>query len=226
MDIPGENLNGVYSSNEFLTRVNLMKAYKFPEYDTPIHVGKYAAVIGGGNTAMDAARNLLRLGFEKVYLIYRRSEVEMPARIEEVHHAREEGVEFHLLTNPVEYFGDEKGNLTKVKCIKMELGEPDSSGRRKPIPINGSEFTLDIDTAIVAVGNGSNPLIPDTTRSIEVNKWKNIVVNQNTMESSKAFVYAGGDIVRGGATVILAMGDGKKAAENIDKKFKKSNPHF
>lgn len=217
MNIEGENLNGLYSSNEYLTRINLMKAYRFPEYDTPIQIGKRVAVIGGGNTAMDSVRNALRLGAEKGIIIYRRSEVEMPARIEEIHHAQEEGVEFHLLTNPVEYIGDENGWVKAVKSIKMELGEPDSSGRRRPVPIAGSEFTMEIDTAVVAIGNGANPLIPTSTPGLDTNKWGNITVDEKTFETSKHKVFAGGDIVRGGATVILAMGDGRVAATNMNK---------
>jgi glutamate synthase (NADPH/NADH) small chain len=215
MDIPGEDLNFVYSSNEFLTRMNLMRAYDFPNYDTPIIVGKRVAVIGGGNTAMDSARSALRLkGVEKVFLIYRRSEEEMPARIEEIHHAQEEGIEFLLLTNPVQYIGDKRENVQKVKCIKMELGRPDSSGRRRPVPITGSEFEIEIDSVIVAIGTRSNPLISQTTPCLEVNKWGYIITGEHTMTTKKG-VFAGGDIVTGAATVILAMGTGKKAANAI-----------
>lgn len=218
MNIPGENLNGVYSANEFLTRVNLMKAYKFPDYDSPILDvrDKNVAVFGGGNTAMDAVRTSKRLGAKHAYIIYRRSEVEMPARIEEVHHAKEEGIEFMVLHNPLEFIGDENGWLKQVKLIKMELGEPDDSGRRRPIPIEGSEFILDIDATVVAIGNGSNPLIHQTSPEIDVNKWGNILVKDDSMKTSKKGVFAGGDIVTGGATVILAMGAGRNAAAAID----------
>jgi glutamate synthase (NADPH/NADH) small chain len=216
MKIPGENLNGVYSANEYLTRANLMKAYSFPETDTPIADAKNVAVFGGGNVAMDSARTALRLGAENVYLIYRRSKTEMPARVEEVHHAEEEGVQMLLLQNPVRLIGDEDGWVRQVECIKMELGEPDDSGRRRPVPVEGSEFTIDIDTCIVAIGNSSNPLIPDTTPDIEVNKWGNITVDEATLKTSKKGVFAGGDIVLGAATVILAMGQGRKAAAAIN----------
>ena len=217
MGIPGENLVGVYSANEFLTRVNLMKAYKFPDYDSPILdvEGKNVAVIGGGNTAMDAVRTARRLGAKNAYIIYRRSEKEMPARVEEIKHAKEEGVQFMILHNPVEFIGDEEEWLKAVKLIKMELGEPDDSGRRRPIPIKGSEFTIDIDVAVIAIGNGSNPLIPQTTPDIEMSKRGTIVVDPDTMKTSKKGVFAGGDIVTGGATVILAMGAGRKAAKAI-----------
>lgn len=216
MKIPGENLNGVYSANEYLTRSNLMKAYLFPEYDTPIVKSKVVAVIGGGNVAMDSARTALRLGAEEVNLIYRRSREEMPARDEEIHHAEEEGINFNLLTNPLQYIGDEHGKVVAVECQKMELGEPDESGRRRPVPIKGSEYKKDVDTVVVAIGNGPNPLIPDTTPDLEINKWGNIVADLNTCKTSKRGVFAGGDIVRGAATVILAMGDGKMAARSID----------
>ena len=218
MNIPGENLNGVYSANEFLTRVNLMKAYKFPEYDSPILdvKDKNVAVFGGGNTAMDAVRTSKRLGAKHAYIIYRRSEVEMPARIEEVHHAKEEGIEFMVLHNPLEFIGDENGWLKQVKLMKMELGEPDDSGRRRPVPIEGSEFIIDIDATVVAIGNGSNPLIHQTSPEIDVNKWGNILVRDDSMKTSKKGVFAGGDIVTGGATVILAMGAGRNAASAID----------
>ena len=218
MNIPGENLIGVYSSNEFLTRVNLMKAYKFPDYDTPVFncYGKNVAVFGGGNTAMDAVRTSKRLGAKNAYIIYRRSEVEMPARKEEVHHAKEEGIEFLILQNPLEFIGDEKGWLKQVKLMKNELGEPDASGRRKPVPIKGSEYIMDIDMAIVAIGNGSNPIIQKTTPDMNYNKWGNILVDETTMKTSKKGVFAGGDIVTGGATVILAMGAGRTAAKAIN----------
>jgi len=218
MKIPGENLIGVYSANEFLTRVNLMKAYRFPEYDTPVLEceGKNVAVFGGGNTAMDAVRISKRLGAKNSYIIYRRSEVEMPARIEEVHHAKEEGIEFIILTNPLEFIGDEEDWLKAVKLQKMELGEPDDSGRRRPIPIEGSEYVMDLDMTVIAIGNGSNPIIQKTTSDLEFNKWGNIVVDEETMKTSKKGVFAGGDIVTGGATVILAMGAGRTAAKAID----------
>ncbi|MGE5497993.1 MAG: NADPH-dependent glutamate synthase [Syntrophothermus sp.] len=224
LNIPGENLNGVYSSNEFLTRVNLMKAYKFPEYDTPVFNcrDKNVAVFGGGNTAMDAVRTSKRLGAKNAYIIYRRSEVELPARKEEVHHAKDEGVEFLLLENPLEFVGED-GWLKHVKLQKMELGEPDQSGRRRPVPVKGSEHLLDIDMAVIAIGNGSNPIIQKTTPDIEHNKWGNIVVNEETMKTSKKGVFAGGDIVTGGATVILAMGAGRKAAKAINEFLQDTN---
>lgn len=217
LNIPGENLNGVYSSNEFLTRVNLMKAYKFPEYDTPVFdcKDKNVAVFGGGNTAMDAVRTSKRLGAKNAYIIYRRSDAEMPARKEEVHHAAEEGIQFLYLENPLEFIG-ENGWLKRVQLQKMELGEPDASGRRKPVPVEGSEHIMDIDMAVVAIGNGSNPIIQKTTPDINFNKRGNIVVDETTMKTSKKGVFAGGDIVTGGATVILAMGAGRKAAAAIN----------
>jgi len=216
MHIPGENLNGVYSANEYLTRANLMQAYSFPETDTPIARAKNVAVFGGGNVAMDAARTALRLGAENVYLIYRRSRKEMPARIEEIEHAEEEGVQLRLLQNPVRIIGDENGWVKEVECIKMELGEPDESGRRRPIPIEGSEFRIEVDACIVAIGNASNPLVPSTTPDLETNRWGNIVADPETMKTSKKGVFAGGDIVLGAATVILAMGQGRKAAKAIN----------
>ena len=216
MSIPGENLSGIYSANEYLTRSNLMKAYLFPEYDTPIAKGKNVAVIGGGNVAMDSVRTALRLGADNAYIIYRRSDVELPARKEEVHHAHEEGVQFKILHNPVEYIGDENGWVKQIKCIRMELGEPDSSGRRRPIPIKGSEFTIDVDTVVVAIGTEANPVIPRTTPGLEVNKWGYIVTKGEAGETSREGVYAGGDIVTGSATVILAMGAGRQAASAID----------
>ncbi len=215
MNIPGENLNGVYSSNEYLTRSNLMKAYAFPEYDTPIMKGKNVAVVGGGNTAMDSVRTAKRLGAERAMIIYRRSREEMPARVEEIHHAEEEGIEFHLLTNPLEYIGDENGWVKKVRSIKMELGEPDSSGRRRPVPIEGSEFEMDVDVVVVAIGTQSNPLIQQTTPDLPVNKWGYIEADEDTGKTNMKGVWAGGDIVTGGATVILAMGAGKRAARSI-----------
>ena len=225
MNIPGENLSGVYSSNEFLTRVNLMKAYKFPEYDTPVFhcKDKNVAVFGGGNTAMDAVRISKRLGAKNAYIIYRRSDIEMPARAEEIHHAKEEGIEFVYLSNPVEFIGDEQGWLKGAKLQKMELGEPDASGRRRPIPIEGSEYILDLDMAVIAIGNGSNPIIQKTTPDLKYNKWGNILVDEETMSTSKKGVFAGGDIVTGGATVILAMGAGRTAAKAIDNYLMNSN---
>lgn len=215
LNIPGENLNGVYSANEFLTRVNLMKAYRFPEYDTPVRVGKRVAVIGGGNTAMDSARTALRLGPEKVYLIYRRSRAEMPAREEEIKHGEEEGVEFILLTNPVRFIG-ENGWLKGIECVRMELGEPDESGRRRPVPVPGSEFVIEVDTCIVAVGNRPNTLVPSTTPGLETGRHGTIVADEETGATTRPGVFAGGDIVTGAATVILAMGAGKRAAKAID----------
>ncbi|MBN1500974.1 MAG: NADPH-dependent glutamate synthase [Spirochaetes bacterium] len=218
MGIPGENANGVYSANEYLTRVNLMKAYKFPEYETPVLKGKSIAVIGGGNVAMDAARTAIRLGSEKVYLIYRRTEAEMPARLEEVHHAKEEGLIFKMLTNPVSYSVDDKSFVKKIECISMELGEPDSSGRRRPVPVNGSNFEIDIDVAIVAVGTTPNPLIAKTTPDLKIGKYGEIPVDENNM-TNKPGVFAGGDIVTGAATVITAMGAGRNAAASMIRYF-------
>ncbi|MCX7772261.1 MAG: NADPH-dependent glutamate synthase [Clostridia bacterium] len=215
MSIPGENLNGVYSANEFLTRINLMKAYK-EDAATPIMHGRSVAVVGGGNVAMDAARSAKRLGAENVYIIYRRSEAEMPARLEEVHHAKEEGIIFKLLTNPTRIIGDEKGWVTGMECVEMELGEPDASGRRRPVAKAGSEHIVDIDTAIIAIGTSPNPLIRSTTPDLETNKWGCIMASEETGLTSKEGVYAGGDAVTGAATVILAMGAGKKAAKAID----------
>jgi len=215
MNIPGENLNGVYSANEFLTRVNLMKAYKFPEYITPIRTGQKVAVIGGGNVAMDSARTALRLGVDKSYIVYRRSEKEMPARAEEAEHAREEGVIFKLLTSPVEIKGDNEGRVTSIICQKFDLGEPDSTGRRRPIPIEGSEYEIEVDTVIIAIGQGPNPLIPATTPDLETNKWGNIIADEKSGKTSKPGLFAGGDVVSGAATVILAMGAGKRAANSI-----------
>ncbi|HPJ93159.1 MAG TPA: NADPH-dependent glutamate synthase [Deltaproteobacteria bacterium] len=212
MKIPGENLNGIYSANEYLTRSNLMKAYRFPEYDTPIVRGKNVAVIGGGNVAMDAARTAMRLGADNVYLVYRRSRQEMPARIEEIHHAEEEGIQLNLLTTPIKYIGNDKGWVTSMECLRMELGEPDDSGRRRPVPIEGSEFTWDVDAVVVAIGSGANPLVQETTPGLDTNKWNNIVADEETGQTSREGVFAGGDIVTGAATVILAMGAGRKAA--------------
>ncbi|MHB1270937.1 MAG: NADPH-dependent glutamate synthase [Thermoleophilia bacterium] len=216
MNIPGENLNGVYSANEFLTRSNLMKAYRFPEYDTPIKVGKKVAVIGGGNVAMDAARTALRLGAE-VHLIYRRSREEMPARAEEVHHAEEEGIIFNLLTNPTQIIGDNEGWVEEIEVVDMELGEPDASGRRRPVTVDGSERRIPVDVVIVSVGTKANPLLTKSTSGLDLNKWGNIVADEHTLLTSKEGVFAGGDIVTGAATVILAMGAGKTAARSIDR---------
>jgi glutamate synthase (NADPH/NADH) small chain len=220
LGIPGENLNGIYSANEFLTRANLMKAYLFPEYDTPIKRGKKVAVFGGGNVAMDAARVALRLGAEKAYLIYRRSQAEMPARKAEVHHAHEEGVEFLLLTNPLRFIDDGKGNVAAIECMKMELGEPDGSSRRKPVPVKGSEFQVEIDVAIPAIGTRSNPLLTKTAPDMALNKKGYIIADEETGMTSKRGVFAGGDIITGSATVILAMGAGRKAAKAINEYIK------
>jgi len=217
MDIPGENLSGVYSANEFLTRSNLMKAYLFPEYDTPIKRSRNVAVVGGGNVAMDSARTAIRLGADEVYLVYRRSREEMPARAEEAHHAEEEGLIFKFLTNPIRIIGDEKGNVKGMECLRMELGEPDASGRRRPIAVKGSEFTIDIDALIMSLGTNANPLLPASTPGLALNKWGYIVANEETGETNLKGVFAGGDIVTGGATVILAMGAGRKAARAIEK---------
>ena len=214
--VPGENLDGVYSANEFLTRVNMMKAYRFPEYDTPVKIGKVVATFGAGNVAMDCARTSLRLGAEKSYIIYRRSEKEMPARNEEIEHAKEEGVIFKLLTNPVRFIGDDKGLLKEVECIKMELGEPDESGRRRPMPIKGSEFKIKIDTALVAIGQSPNPLIPKSVKGLKIGKRGNIETDEESRTNIPC-IFAGGDIATGAATVILAMGAGKKAARAINK---------
>ena len=220
MNIPGENLVGVMSSNEYLTRVNLMDAAN-PESDTPVLQGKKVAVIGGGNTAMDSVRTARRLGAERAMIVYRRSEEEMPARLEEVKHAKEEGVEFMTLHNPIEYIGDERGRVKQMRLQKMELGEPDASGRRRPVPVEGAIETIDVDEVIVSVGVSPNPLIPRAFQGLEVSKKGTIVVNEENMRSALPDVYAGGDIVRGGATVILAMGDGRKAAAAMDEAFKK-----
>lgn len=212
MGIPGENANGVFSANEYLTRSNLMKAFD-DSYDTPIAAGKKVAVVGGGNVAMDAARTALRLGAE-VHIVYRRSEEELPARVEEVHHAKEEGVQFDLLTNPVEIL-EEDGWVKGIKCVRMELGEPDASGRRRPVAVEGSEFVIDVDTVIMSLGTSPNPLISSTTEGLEVNRWKCIVADEESGKTSKEGVYAGGDAVTGAATVILAMGAGKAGAKGI-----------
>lgn len=214
MNIPGENYNGIFSSNEYLTRVNLMKA-AHEDYDTPVISGKLVAVIGGGNTAMDSVRTAKRLGADRAMIIYRRSEEEMPARNEEIKHAKEEGIEFMILHSPVEYFADEKGRVNKMSVQKMELGEPDASGRRRPIPIEGSEFDVEVDTVVVSVGVSPNPLIPNSMPDLKVTDWHTIVVDKETMQTSIPEIFAGGDIVRGGATVILAMGDGRKAAKGM-----------
>ncbi len=219
MGIEGENLLGVYSSNEFLTRINLMKAYKFPEYDTPVYVGKNVAVVGGGNVAMDAARCAKRLGAENVYIVYRRSKDEMPARLEEIHHAEEEGIEFNLLTNPVRILSNEDGWVAGMECEKMELGEPDSSGRRRPVKVEGSEFVLDVDTVIISIGQSPNPLIRSTTEGLETNN-RGCIVADEVGQTSIEGVFAGGDAVTGAATVILAMGAGKTAAKAIDEYLK------
>ena len=215
LNIPGENLCGIYSANEYLTRSNLMKAYLFPQYDTPIARGKNVTVFGAGNVAMDSARTALRLGADRVRIIYRRSREEMPARIEEIHHAEEEGIEFFLLTAPIKFLGDDNAWVTGVECLRMELGEPDESGRRRPIPIKGSEFQLECDMAVVAIGAGANPLLPTTTPGLELNKRGYIVADLETGKTTKAGVWAGGDIVTGSATVILAMGAGRKASNSI-----------
>ena len=218
MNIEGEDLNGVYAANEYLTRINLMKAYD-DEYETPIIKGDIVAVIGGGNVAMDACRSALRLGASKVYIIYRRSEVELPARKEEVMHAKEEGIEFMLLTNPIKIHGDEKGNVTSIECVKMELGEPDEKGRRRPIVIENSNFIIQVDTIIMAIGTSPNPLIKETTPGLEVNRHGCLIVDENEMTSIDN-IYAGGDAVTGAATVISAMGQGKNAAKHIDEKLR------
>ncbi|MFA5779385.1 MAG: NADPH-dependent glutamate synthase [Elusimicrobiota bacterium] len=220
LGIPGENLNRIYSANEFLTRANLMKAYKFPEYDTPIDIGKKVAVIGAGNVAMDAARVSLRLGADEVIIVYRRTEKEMPARLEEIEHAKEEGVKLHLLTAPVRFIGDENNNVTGMECLKMELGEPDSSGRRRPVPIKNSEFKFDVDTVVMAIGQSPNPLLPKTIRGLQVGKHGNIITDEKTGATSIPGIFAGGDIATGASTVIEAMGAGKRAARAIDEYIK------
>jgi glutamate synthase (NADPH/NADH) small chain len=214
MGVPGENLGGIYSANEFLIRVNLMKAYAFPEYDTPIRIGRHVVVIGGGNVAMDSARSALRLGAEEVCIVYRRSREELPARKEEIENAEEEGIVCKFLATPVRFIGDEKGWVRQMECICMELGAPDESGRRRPVPVKGSEFVMDVDTVIVAIGRTPNPIIQRTTEGLEVTRWGTIVADENGKTSLEG-VYAGGDIVTGEATVISAMGAGKKAAKAI-----------
>jgi glutamate synthase (NADPH/NADH) small chain len=221
LNIPGENLNGIYSANEFLTRVNLMKAYRFPEYDTPVKVGKRVAVIGGGNVAMDSARCALRLGADKVYIVYRRSEAEMPARHEEVENAKEEGIEFKVLTNPKRFIGNEQSWVTGMECYEMQLGEPDESGRRRPVVKPGSEFTIDVDVVIVALGTTPNPLISQTTEGLKTTKHGTLEMSDEAKgKTVKSRVWAGGDVVTGAATVISAMGAGKRAAADIDASLK------
>jgi glutamate synthase (NADPH/NADH) small chain len=225
LNVPGVNLIGVYSANEFLTRVNLMKGYLFPDFDTPVNVGKRVAVIGAGNVAMDSARCALRMGSleaavkgeepPEVHIVYRRSRQEVPARAEEVHHAEEEGIIFDFLTNPTEVLGNDKGLVTGMRCIRMELGEPDASGRRRPIPIDGSEFDMDVDTVIMALGTRPNPLVFTESGGLERTRWGTVVANEETGQTTKDAVWAGGDIVTGAATVISAMGAGKAAAADI-----------
>ena len=215
MKIEGENLNGVFSANETLSRINLMKGYLFPQTDTPVKLGRRVAVVGGGNVAMDAARSSKRIGAEDVYIIYRRSEEEMPARAEEIHHAKEEGIELKLLTNPTRILGDESGNVTGIECVRMDLGEADSSGRRRPVTVKGSEHIIDVDTVIMAIGQTPNPLIRQTTENLKTQSWGGIIADEETCATSIPGVYAGGDAVSGAATVILAMGAGKKAAKAI-----------
>lgn len=222
LNIPGENLNGVYSANEFLTRVNLMKAYRFPEYDTPVRIGERVAVVGGGNVAMDAARTSLRLGAKEVYIVYRRSRDELPARHEEVENAEEEGIIFKLLANPTRIIGNDQGEVKALECIQMELGEPDASGRRKPVPVSGSEFQFPVDNVIVAIGQGPNPILLRNTPGLKLNSRGYIQVDQETLETSLPGVFAGGDIVTGAATVIAAMGAGKKAARQMAEYCKKT----
>jgi glutamate synthase (NADPH/NADH) small chain len=223
LGVPGEDFLGVYSANEYLTRTNLMRAYDKERADTPILLSKRVAVIGGGNVAMDSARTALRLGAEKVYIIYRRSRTEMPARAAEIHHAEEEGIDFRLLTNPTKIIGSEKGWVTGIECQKQELGEPDASGRRRPLPIKGSEFILDVDAVVVAIGNRPNPIVPSTTPDMQTNKWGLIVADEKTGRTTKPRVWAGGDIVTGAATVISAMGAGQAAARDIDAYLRSAN---
>src|SRR5512136_2053628 len=219
LGIPGENLGGVYSANEYLTRANLMKAYRFPEYDTPIARGKRVIVIGGGNTAMDSARTALRLGAKESMIVYRRSRAELPARLEEVHHAEQEGVQLHLLTTPVAFHG-ENGRVKEIECLRNQLGEPDASGRRRPVPIQGSNFRIPTDILVIAVGQSPSPLIPKTTPDLKLAKHGGVTVDEKTMKTSKKGVFAGGDVATGGATVILAMGQGKIASKAIDEYLK------
>jgi glutamate synthase (NADPH) small chain len=216
LGIPGENLAGVYSANEYLTRVNLMKAYRFPNYDTPVALGRHIVTIGGGNVAMDSARTALRMGAEESIIVYRRSRDEMPARLEEIHHAEQEGINFMLLTTPIAFYGDEGGRVKELECLKNELGEPDASGRRRPVPIPGSNFRIQCDIAVVAIGQSPNPLIPKTTPDLQIGKAGAVVVDDKTMKTSVKGVFAGGDVATGGATVILAMGQAKIAARAID----------
>jgi len=216
LNVPGENLNGVYSANEFLTRINLMGAYQFPDYDTPVKTGRRVAVIGAGNTAMDAARCAMRAGSDEVTIVYRRSEQEMTARAEEYQHALEEGIRCMWLTNPVEFIDDGKGWVSGMRCVRMELGEPGEDGRRRPVPIPDSEFVLDVNNAILSIGNQPNPLVPRTTSALETTRWGGIVADPTTGQTSREGVFAGGDIVTGSATVILAAGAGKRAAKAID----------
>jgi len=225
LNVPGEHLNGVYSANEFLTRINLMHAYKFPAYDEPMVDlrGKHVAVVGGGNTALDTIRSARRLGAEKAYVIYRRSETEMPARIEEVKHAKQEGIEFRMLTNPVEFLDDGRGWLKAARCVQMELGEPDASGRPRPIPKCGSGFDVPLNVAVIATGTSANPLIQSTTPGLDTNKRGYIVADAETQKTSRKGVFAGGDIVTGGATVILAMGAGRRAAKAIQEYLSTGN---
>jgi glutamate synthase (NADPH/NADH) small chain len=220
LNISGENLNGVYSANEYLTRANLMRAYRFPEYDTPIVRGKRVATIGGGNVAMDSARTALRLGAEESIIVYRRSHEEMPARAEEIHHAEQEGVRFELLTSPVAFHGDSNGWVKEIECLRNQLGEPDASGRRRPVPIEDSNFRIPVDVVVLAIGQSPNPLIPKTTPDLKTGKDGVVIVDDETMKTSKKGVFAGGDVATGGATVILAMGQGKKAAKAIDEYLK------
>ncbi|MEJ2057892.1 MAG: FAD-dependent oxidoreductase, partial [Desulfofustis sp.] len=215
MNIPGENLVGILSANEYLTRANLMKAYKFPDVDTPIPMGKNVVVLGAGNVAMDSARTAMRLGADSVKIVYRRSRDEMPARKAEIHHAEEEGIEMFLLTNPTKYLGNEKGRLVGMECLKMELGEPDDSGRRRPVAIEGSEFEMECDLCIVAVGSGANPLLTSDTPDMKLNDWGYVETDPRTGKTTKKAVWAGGDIVTGAATVILAMGAGREAANSM-----------
>jgi len=224
LGIPGENLIGIYSANEFLTRTNLMKAYLFPDYDTPLQVGRKVAVIGGGNVAMDSARCALRQGADEVYIVYRRSEVELPARREEVENAMEEGIIFKFLTNPTRFIGDEQGRVVAMECVEMELGEPDASGRRRPIVKPGSEFIIDVDVVVVALGTTPNPLVSTTTKDLRVTRDGTVIADEETGRTTKPRVWAGGDIVTGSATVISAMGAGKRAAQDIDAFLRESNP--